>query len=60
MLSTKLVSTPEELDQIAHLNSLNLVTNISPEDKAKNGFVTWSYPAEDLRALHEIAPSTGG
>jgi ribosomal protein S18 acetylase RimI-like enzyme len=57
MLSTKLVSTPEELDQIAHLNSLNLVTNISPEDKAKNGFVTWSYPAEDLRALHEIAPS---
>ncbi len=57
MLSAKLVSTPEELDQIAHLSHINLLTNISRETKAKEGFVTWSYSAVDLKALHEIAPS---
>jgi hypothetical protein len=57
MLSAKLVSTPEELDQIAHLSDLNLVTNISPETKAKQGFVTWSYPVDALKALHGIVPS---
>jgi hypothetical protein len=57
MLSAKLVTTPQELDQIAHLSNLNLVTNISQETKVKEGFVTWSYSAVDLNALHKIAPS---
>jgi RimJ/RimL family protein N-acetyltransferase len=57
MLIAKLVTSFKELDQIADLSRENLVTNISAETKAKEGFVTWQYSADALRALHAIAPS---
>ncbi|HEY6899013.1 MAG TPA: hypothetical protein VI233_00160, partial [Puia sp.] len=57
MLTAKLVSTNEELEQIAALSAANLVTNISEEQKKKEGFVTWVYPLEVLKTLHTIVPS---
>lgn len=57
MLTAKLVTKEEELVQIAHLSAANLVTNISDETKAKEGFVTWVYNPESLSALHTIVPS---
>lgn len=57
MLTTKLVTTTEELEQIANLSAANLVTNISDETKKKEGFVTWVYPLEVLKTLHSIVPS---
>ncbi|MBS1664755.1 MAG: GNAT family N-acetyltransferase [Bacteroidetes bacterium] len=57
MLTTKLVTTDEELKQIAALSAANLVTNISQEQKIKEGFVTWVYPLEVLQTLHKIIPS---
>lgn len=57
MLTAKLVTKKEELVQIAQLSASNLVTNISEETKAKEGFVTWVYPREVLFALHAIVPS---
>ena len=57
MLSPKLVTTSTELAQIAHLSDQNLVTKISAEQKAQEGFVTWEYPLETLQTLHRIIPS---
>lgn len=57
MLTPKLVTTQSELAQIAELSALNLITNISSEQKEKEGFVTWVYPLETLQALHDIVPS---
>jgi RimJ/RimL family protein N-acetyltransferase len=57
MLTTKLVTTEHELDQIAALSKANLVTNLSAETKEKEGFVTWVYSPEALKALHPIIPS---
>lgn len=57
MLTAKLVTKEDELVQIAQLSAANLVTNISDETKAKEGFVTWVYPQEVLYALHTIVPS---
>lgn len=57
MLTTKLVTADEELVQVAALCQENLSVNISAETKAKEGFVSWVYTANILRALHTIAPS---
>lgn len=57
MLTGKLVTTDAELDQIAGLSRANLVTQLSAETKAQEGFVTWVYTPEVLRDLHGIAPS---
>ena len=57
MLTAKLVTTEEELAQIARLSASNLVTNISVETKAAEGFVTWSYPLATLKLLHALQPS---
>jgi len=57
MLTAKLVSTEEELIQIAALSASNLSTNISKETKAAEGFVSWYYPIEALRAIHTAVPS---
>jgi hypothetical protein len=57
MLTTKLVTTDRELDQIADLSKTNLVTNLSADAKAKEGFVTWLYDAPSLRAIHKVIPS---
>jgi ribosomal protein S18 acetylase RimI-like enzyme len=57
MLKASLVKTNRELDQIAELSRANLVSEVSAETKAKEGFVTWVYTPEILRALHAIVPS---
>jgi ribosomal protein S18 acetylase RimI-like enzyme len=57
MFIAKLVTTDEELVQIAELSAANLATNLSAETKQKEGFVTWVYPIEVLRTLHAVIPS---
>ena len=57
MLTTKLVTTDNEIEQIAALSNANLSTNISAETKAREGFVSWVYDPPILTALHSIAPS---
>lgn len=57
MLTAKLVTTDGELEQIAALSKANLVTNLSAETKAKEGFVTWLYTPESLKAIHQVIPS---
>jgi RimJ/RimL family protein N-acetyltransferase len=57
MLTTKLVTTEQELHQIAALSEANLSTSLSAETKAKEGFVSWSYDFDILRAIHAIVPS---
>jgi ribosomal protein S18 acetylase RimI-like enzyme len=57
MLTAKLVTEDKELDQMAALSRANLVTLLDPETKAKEGFVTWVYTPEVLRALHAVVPS---
>jgi len=57
MLTAKLVSTDNELHQIAALSNANLSANISVETKAREGFVSWVYTPAILKTLHAIAPS---
>jgi RimJ/RimL family protein N-acetyltransferase len=57
MLTTKLVTTDRELEQIADLSKANLVSNLSAETRSKEGFVTWVYTPETLKALGKIIPS---
>ena len=57
MLITKLVTTEQELAEIAALSRANLVSNLSTEIKNKEGFVTWVYTPEALKAIHDIIPS---
>jgi len=57
MLTTKLVTIKEELEQIARLSAANQVANISAETKQKEGFVSWIYSTEILTRLHAIVPS---
>jgi ribosomal protein S18 acetylase RimI-like enzyme len=57
MITTKFVTTEEELQQIADLSAANLVTNISAEQKAQEGYVTWPYDLAALRAINAVQPS---
>jgi RimJ/RimL family protein N-acetyltransferase len=57
MLTAKLVSTDHELEQVVALSRANLSTSLSPETKAKEGFVTWLYTFEALKAIHTVIPS---
>ncbi|WP_109699270.1 GNAT family N-acetyltransferase [Chitinophaga deserti] len=51
------VTTVEELRQIAALSESNHSQQLSPEEKSKEGFVTWSYNLDILLQLHAIAPA---
>jgi len=53
----KLVSSTDELIQIADLSRANLVSNVTAETKEREGFVTWYYPLEVLQRLHALIPS---
>ena len=57
MLTAKLVTTDKEIDQIYTLSKANLVSTLSADTKAKEGFVTWVYTPEILKALHTVIPS---
>ncbi|HYH15688.1 MAG TPA: GNAT family N-acetyltransferase [Flavisolibacter sp.] len=57
MLRTTQVSTAEELQQIHALNQQNLKQNVSPEEQAQEGFVSWLYTVDLLEQMHQLAPS---
>ncbi|RFS21916.1 GNAT family N-acetyltransferase [Chitinophaga silvatica] len=52
-----IVGNESELLQIAALSSANNIKTLTAEEKAKDGFVTWSYDFEVLQQLHQITPS---
>ena len=51
------VSTDEELQQISVLNQLNLKKNISAKEISEEGFVSWEYDFDLLKAIHHFSPS---
>jgi len=51
------VSTDEELQQVSSLNQLNLKKNISEKKISKEGFVSWEYDLDLLKAVHHFSPS---
>jgi predicted GNAT family N-acyltransferase len=51
------VSTDAELQQISLLNELNLKKNISEKVVNDEGFVSWEYDFNLLKALHSFSPS---
>src|SRR5579863_7810418 len=57
MLTTKLATTDQEIQQIAALSNANRSTNISEEELVREGFVSWVYTPEILRTINAIAPS---
>ena len=57
MLYTTTVKTEKELEEIQHLNQQNLKNNLSSEEIAKEGFVSWFYPLELLKNMHQLAAS---
>ncbi len=57
MLTARLAATDQELLQIAALSHANRADNISAEEKAAEGFVSWVYTPGILRTINAIAPS---
>src|SRR5690348_433982 len=51
------VSKREELEQILALQRENLRGQRSPEEEAREGFVTTVYTLEALERVHALAPS---
>jgi len=56
MLYATVVTTDEELRQINQLNQANYRQYITPEEKDKEGFVSWFYPLELLQKTQALAP----
>ena len=57
MLTVKLVTTDQEIDGISTLSKANLRSTLSAGEKDKEGFVTWVYTPEALKAIDSIIPS---
>lgn len=56
MIKYGTVTTAEELTGILTLLQSNLGSNLSPEEKIREGFLTMSYSLEDLRRMHDAEP----
>lgn len=56
MLRTTIVTTKNELEQIHHLNRMNIKQNLDDREKEEQGFVSWLYPVELLEQMHQLAP----
>ncbi|MBZ4422569.1 GNAT family N-acetyltransferase [Myxococcus sp. RHSTA-1-4] len=56
-LRTCLVTRREELEQILRLQAANLRGHVSPEQAAREGFVTVSHTLDVLERMHALAPS---
>ena len=54
---TCLVTRREELEQILHLQALNLRGHVSPEQAVSQGFVTVAHTLDVLERMHALAPS---
>lgn len=57
MIELKLLETQDEMLQVSQLNSLNLKSTLSREEKEEQGFLSWTYPLELLKSMNEINPS---
>ncbi|PWV53328.1 GNAT family N-acetyltransferase [Chitinophaga sp. S165] len=57
MYTTKFISSEDELRQVAEISRLNSEDYVTDDIKAAEGYTSWKYTFEDLKALHEIAPS---
>jgi hypothetical protein len=57
MIHSALVSSDDELLQIHRLNDENLREHISYTERMTEGFVSWLYPLDLLKKMHELAPS---
>src|SRR4051812_30178293 len=57
MLNTTLVTSMNELHQIQALNQRFLKKNISVKEREAEGFLSWLYSIELLKAMHDLAPS---
>jgi len=57
MLKATIVTTNDELLQIHQLNQQNLKQNLDDETKEQQGFVTWLYPLDLLKKMHQLSPS---
>ncbi|MBS1597538.1 MAG: GNAT family N-acetyltransferase [Bacteroidetes bacterium] len=56
-LISSVVRSEEELLQIHQLNKENLRSITKSEEQKKEGFVSWLYPPQLLKQMHELAPS---
>lgn len=54
---TCLVTRREELEQILQLQAANLRGHVSPEQAAREGFVTVAHTLDVLERMHALAPS---
>lgn len=57
MYTTKFISSEDELRQVAELSRLNSEDHITKDIKEAQGYTSWKYTFEDLKALHEVTPS---
>ena len=57
MLTAALVTSDEELMQVHKLNQQNLKANLDNLSQKQEGFVTWLYPMELLKQMHQLSPS---
>ncbi len=57
MLTAKLATTDQELLQLAALSNANRTDNISAEESATEGFVSWLCTPDILRTINAIPPS---
>ena len=57
MLEAAIVTTEEQLLQIHRLNQKNLKQNLDKETREIEGFVTWLYPLELLKKMHQLSSS---
>jgi predicted GNAT superfamily acetyltransferase len=56
-VEVKLVETFEEIKGVKHLHDKNLKKNLTPEQQAAQGFVTFEYDLDFLEAIHRAHPS---
>ena len=54
---TCLVTRREELERILQLQAVNLRDHVSPEQAAREGFVTVAHTLDVLERMHALAPS---
>ena len=57
MLYATTVKTEKDLEEIQRLNQQNLRKNLSEEEIAQEGFVSWFYSLDLLKNMHQLAPS---
>jgi len=57
MLEAGLVTSDHDLEAILRLQKQNLKTNISPEEKSSQGFVTMQFSLPMLQGIHRLSPS---